>query len=251
MTELNPAPGQAVIDPNATPAADAGATPTPEAGSGDTGAQPGNEQKTVPLAALHEEREKARSMRVELDALKANLANSFQNQQQNQHQYNPMQQQQQQQVQPNNQHQQLEQMWEQDPKRAVQTEIQMALQWYDKSNTQLDSQEDSLAGQHPDFNNYRSEVRKYLRTLSPNQRSQPGVVELAYYVVKGQKVDGLVEQSNQALIDKIKAGEQVQGFTGTVGSPAVPAKQVPLTHDQKNAAMAMGMTPDEYMKNVR
>ena len=129
--------------------------------------------------------------------------------------------------------------------------MNMALRWYDGTNAALDDQEEEVSSKHEDFNNYRGEVRKYLRTLKPQQRSAPGVVEMAYYLVKGQKADDLINMSKEQLIAKIRAGESVQGMPAGTPSVAIqePSANKP-TKLQMDAAAAMGMPVDEYMKHI-
>ena len=147
--------------------------------------------------------------------------------------------------------QRLSELWESDPRRAMQTELQMALRWYDQSNSQVDSQADEIAKKFADFNTYRSDVLRYLRTLPMENRNRPGVVEAAYFYVKGQKVDDLINLSKEQLIAKLRAGEKVQGLEGMVASGAPAPKANEPSADQIKAAGAMGMTIEEYMKNVR
>jgi len=249
-----------VLDPNATPAQVGKPEPTapaaanagnPPAGQPGSAGQPSNDQKMVPLTALHEERAKYKELRDELDALKSR--NTFQGQQGQQGpQYQQGQQYQQQApVQQGPTTQQLDEMWDQDPRTAFRQEMRMALNWYDQTNAALDTQEDDVATKHQDFNNYRGEVRKYLRTLQPHQRSAPGVVEMAYYLVKGQKADDLVSLSKEELISKIRAGEFVQGMPqGGVGSPQETPSDIKPTKEQYDAARAFGQPIEEYMKHV-
>ena len=193
-------------------------------------------QKT---AALAEERDKTRQLKEELEILKGAVSNPGFN---NQAQHQPV----------DNGQRQLDELWESDPRRAMQTELQMALRWYDTTTTQVDSQADDVAKKYADFNTYRTDVNRYLRSLPLENRSKPGVIEAAYFYVKGQKADDLVNLSKEQLIQKIRMGEKVQGLEGTIsgGRPVTPNPSAP-TMDQANAASAMGMTIEEYMKHVR
>jgi hypothetical protein len=148
--------------------------------------------------------------------------------------------------------QQLEHLWETDPRKAVQTEILAAMNWYDRINADVDSQEDQVASKYPDFNNYRSEVRGYIRQMPPDQRGKPGVVELAYYAVRGQKVDQLIEANTRELLRKIQAGEAVQGLGGgTFSAPPVQPGVVTLTPEQQAVARAMHMDDASYIKHMK
>lgn len=150
-------------------------------------------------------------------------------------------------------HRQLEALWESDPKRAMQTELQMALQWYDQSNAAVEIQADEVAKKHADFNKYRSEVNRYLRTIPIETRTKPGVVEAAYFYVRGQKVDDLVNLSREELIAKIRNGERVQGLEGAPAGAYQPAPtpDAKPTAEQINVAAAMNMSVEDYMKHVK
>lgn len=200
-------------------------------------------QKT---AALAEEREKTRAMKEELETLRAAAAGrgpaapaapGFPGA--------PA-------PDPNAHLRQLDELWERDPRQAMQTELSMALRWYDQASVQLDIQADETAKKFADFNSYRTDVLRYIRTLPMESRNRQGVVEAAYYMVKGQKADDLVTLSKEELIAKIRAGEKVQGLEGAMpgGAPQKVQPGAP-TADQMKAAQAMGMTIEEYMKHSR
>ncbi len=207
----------------------------------------GDGQKQVPLAALHESREREKALKEEVDALKSSMSGTFQNQPTTGWSAPPP-------VAPpqNNVRAQMDELWETNPRVAMQTEINMALNWYDGVNTQLDVQEADFASKHPDFDKYRPDVRKYLRSLPMNQRNNPSVVQAAYYYVKGQNVDNLISLSKEDLIAKIRSGESVQGLEGTTSAPpAPPTGTKQPTSDQVKVAQAMGMKIDDYMAQVR
>jgi hypothetical protein len=241
---VNPDPAQ---DPNA--AGQGSATPTPGAESGASGAQPDNEQKTVPITALHEEREKRQALQAQLDALKATVGTQVHYDAYG----NPIPVQAAPQVsQQNDVARQLDTLWETDPRKAMQTELQLAVQWYDSVNMQLDTQENEAIKKFPDYMNYRSEVKTYLNRLPLNQRSTPRIVETAYFAVKGQYVDRIIAENQTKLLDKIKRGEQIQGLgaAGTSSVSNVP-KGTQLTPEQKSVAAAMGLTEDDYIKHMK
>lgn len=198
-------------------------------------------EKTVPLAALHEEREKIRSLREEIESLKAVVHNRP---------YTPEAAPQPSRTQLNQQ--QMDQMWESDPRRAMQAEIGMAINWFDQASAEVDNQADAVATKYTDFNTYRSDVMRHLRVLPLESRNRPGVVEAAYFYVKGQKADNLVNLSREELISRIRAGERVQGLDGayTSSGPAPVVKGEP-TQDQIRMAANMRIPIDEYMRNVR
>lgn len=196
---------------------------------------------TVPLSALQEERDRRQALAAEVENLKQLVTQISGRPNQNQY------------AAPDNAafQQQMEHLWETDPKKAVQTEILAAMTWYDRVNADVDYQEDQVSTKYPDFNNYRSEIRGYLRQMPPDQRAKPGVVELAYYAVKGQKVDQIIAANNAELLRKIQAGEAVQGFGGgTFSAPVVPQGAVTLTDEQRRVAQAMHMSEADYIKNM-
>ncbi len=243
----NPNPG-VIQDPKAgegNPASPAGAKPDAQGG------QPANTDQRVPIQALHEEREKRQALQAQTELLQSQLremqetlASLKGGPQQGgygiQGGVNP------------NPNQQLEELWETDPRRAMQTELMMGLNWLDSVNAALDTQEDEVQKKHPDFKDYRSQVRRYLRTLPTQERAKPGVVQLAYYVVRGQKADDLWKQREAELLEKVKKGESIQGLTtGITSTPTQPAEPVKLTDEQLRAATAMGISPEEYAKNIK
>lgn len=241
-------------DPANVPAGQQPGTPTPAPEAkptGDAGSPP-TEDKQVPIAALHEEREKRQHLQAELEALKKiagqNVLFDING--------NPVQAPQQQQPQQTDQQKQIEELWQSDPRRAVQAELMLAFNWYDKLNAQVDMQEAQVESKYPDFNKYRPQVRQYVRQLPPEQRARDGVVELAYFAVRGQNVETYiaqkVEEERQRLIQKFQAGEAVQGLQpGAVSAPPVPQGAVTLTEEQKKVADAMGIPEAEYVKYIK
>lgn len=235
------------------PAAPTGATPTPVAKTDDP--QP----TMVPLAALQEERNKRQGLQAELEALRkvaggnmlfdinGNPVAAQQPYQQQQPSF-----QQPAQVQPHQEdlRKQLDKLWEEDPRRAVQTEMQIAFQYYDRVNGELDRAIDDLSSKYSDFGEYRGDVLRYSRSLPMEQRSAP-VMEAAYFFIKGQRANGLIDRERQEILRKIQAGENVQGLTPGVGSAPQPENKGKLSEDQMRAASAMGMAPEEYLKHVR
>lgn len=203
-----------------------------------------DKQGTVPLAALQEEREKRQQLQAENDRL-ASLLTGGNHQQQSQPQ--------QQQAQPDFR-QEVEKLWETDPRKAVQAEIMMGLSWLDSVNATLEDQMDRIAAKDANFVQYRGQVRNYLRTLPLNQRGQPGIVDLALAVVKGQNVDDIVERTKNDLYEKFKSG-QLAGIAGLsdagVVSGAPVQKGTQLTEDQLKAAAAMRIDPAEYAKYIK
>lgn len=228
-----PAPQPAaVVKPAVAPAV---AKPAEPPTSGD---------KTVPLAALQEEREKRQQLAQELENLKTKV-NQYQQPQQYQQQADPAQ----------AIRQEVEKLWETDPKKAVQAEILMGLTWLDSVNSYIDNQIDSIAAKDPSFGQYQGQVRQYIKSLPLEQRGQPGVVDLALSVVRGNNVDSIVERTKEELYRKFQSGELAASgvsipSAGTFSQPPRP-QGVQLSDEQIRVAGAMGMTPEDYAKYVK
>jgi GH24 family phage-related lysozyme (muramidase) len=236
-----------------------GGTPAPQ-NQGAQGGQPANQDqgKTVPITALHEERDKRQSLQTELDQLKKVVEGYTKNPvppnpyQQPQPQYGYQQPQQQQGFgympqPPADSVQRLEQMWEQDPVKAFRTEMAAALQWRDWVETKTDTQIDAAKSRYTDFDKYETQVRRYIRQMPLEQRAGEAIVDAAYYIVKGQNADNIVKAREAEILEKIKRGEQVQGFQyGGSGTPSPDGDK--YTADEAKAAEAMGVPIAEYMK---
>lgn len=245
---------------NVTPDPNAAVKGDPQSPNAQEGGQAGNEpDKKVPLQALHEEREKRQSLQAELEALKEQVQGMNQFQQPQQNQYGQPQQQQYDpaiglQGRGNTQYGQLDELWETDPRKAMQTELMMGFTWYDKVQQKVNSQADVIAQKDPNFNKIRSKVMNYVNRLPIQQRGQDGIVDLAYNAVRGQNMDTLVNeqvQKRQAeIMEKIKRGEQVQGIdTGTSSAP--PKQPQEATDEQKKMAANMNMSVEDYLKYAR
>jgi len=227
-TPATPTPG-AIKPVEPTPGAKPDATPT-------------SAPKEVPITALHEERDKRQALEAEIAEMKRDIAAA---------KY-------QQQVQPQQQHQQvdprkeLEELWEEDPKKAVRMEIMYAMDWRDRIDSGLESQADALARQYPDFNNYRSTALGQVRSLPLNQRGGHGILEAAYFMVRGQNTDQIVKAQEAELLEKYRRGEiSAQGLATPPGSFSTPAPvQGPsATEEEMRVAEAMGMSTEDYLKN--
>lgn len=237
---VTPAQGTPVVPPVAgqQPAAPAPAkpavsvTPAPQAGG----------DGKVPLAALMEERDKRQGLQSELESLRTQMA-------QLQQQVGGFRTQQ-----PAAQPQQdvkahLDKLWETDPRQAVQAEIMMAAQWMDNVNAKVDQEAAQLAVKYPDFNDYRNTAMGYVRSLPLEQRGQPGVVEMAYLVSRGQNVDKIIEAQRVALQQQFIQNPGMFQVPAGSGAPAIGGGQKPaLNEDQLKAASAMGISPEEYAK---
>jgi hypothetical protein len=221
----------------------------PAASSEPMPGDPEPSEKTVPIAALHEERDRRQSLQAELELMKQIAGDQVLFDANGQPVARP---------QPTpapvdpalpNVAAEMEQLWEDNPRKAVKMEIMSAMSWRDNMDSKVDTQELEASGKYKDYTQYRDTIRQYIRALPLDQRAKPGVIDLAYYVVKGQASGNIYESAQQEIINKIKAGEQVQGLTpGTQAAPA-PVSGVKATPDQAKAAEMMGMTTDDYMAN--
>lgn len=144
----------------------------------------------------------------------------------------------------------VEELWESDPKQAVRMEIGMAINWLDQQTAQVDIQRDNARSKYTDFSKWESEISSYLRRLPLQQRTQPGIIDLAYRYVKGDKIDDILKEQQAELARKYASGEAVQGLgPGTATGVPIPPGTGP-TADQITAANAMGMSIEDYMKNL-
>jgi hypothetical protein len=234
----SPTPGQGA----ATPPVVKPAEPTPAA----TGASPApqgvkEEEKVVPIQALHEERSRRQALEAERQQLQA-LVQQYQQ---------PMQMQMQQPME-NPVQKELEQLWDTDPRKAVQAEIMLAMDWRDKMDAGIDYQAEQLSKKYPDFANYRTSVQAYVRNLPLDQRTRPGIIESAYFLAKGQNADTLVQQQKDELFRQFQSGQlSAQGVSmpaaGAMSQPQVPqGNSITLTAEQIAVAGAMGLTPEQY-----
>lgn len=219
---------------SANPASPTSGAPKPDDNAG----------QRVPLAELMKEREKRQSLESERDSLRQALLYAQSQSSRPAASAAPTM------GQPQPQPNEIQRLWESDPQRAVQAEIMMAINWMDGVSANVDQQEESVASKYPDYNNFRNQIRGYLRTIPIAQRSQPGVIEAAYYFVKGQSVDTVVKSAQEEILRKIRAGESIQGFDTPSMSPA-PSQTAPLNEDQKRVAAAMGMSAEDYQKYMK
>jgi len=210
------------------------AQPTPEV---DTGASSAD-VKQVPLPALQEERSKRQALEAEVANLRQQVSNTQMQHQQPQQQHP--------QVDPQKE---IEELWDEDPKKAVRMEIMYAMDWRDRIDSGLEVQADTLSKKYPDFNNYRSVALGQVRNLPLNQRSGQGILEAAYFMVRGQNADTMIQQREAEWLEKYRRGEMsAQGLStppGSFSSPAVD-RETSLTDEELRVASAMGLTAEGY-----
>ena len=147
----------------ASPAPASVAQPTPAAAP-----KPGESSKDVkqeslvPLPALQEERSKRQALEAEVAELKRMVTAP-------QYQQTP------QQVQPDPKAE-LEKLWENDPRKAIQVEIMYAMDWRDRIDASLEVQADQMARKYPDFNNSENPIRAFGIPVSIPYASAPNFV---------------------------------------------------------------------------
>lgn len=211
-----------------------GAAPKPGESSKDVKQEP-----LVPLPALQEERSKRQALEAEVAELKRIV--------QSQPQAAPVQK-------PMDPTEELNKLWEEDPRKAVEQTIMYAMDWRDRVDANLEIQADTLARKYPDFNNYRSTALGQVRNLPLNQRGAQGILEAAYFMVRGQNADTLIQQREAELLERYRRGEiTAAGLTTPPGSFSVPpsSQGIKLTEEQYKVAEAMGMTPEQYASQIK
>lgn len=231
-----------------------GVTPAPTPGSGDMTPTPSgqDDNKTVPLAALHEERTKRQELQSELESLRTVLQETQARTAQPPYQQQQYAQQQYQQPPQANVGAQLEAMWEEDPRKAVNAQIGQAFAYYDQVNAYVEAQISQAATKYQDFSQYQDQIRRYVNATPIADRARPGVVDVAYYIAKGQNADAIAEQARQAAAAQAGAAIGVQGVGPGVPAAPTPAAQAgTLTQEEQSVARVMGLTDEEYLANKR
>lgn len=221
--------GETVAVPNAAPA-------------------PGNSAPNmVPISALHEEREKRQAMNTELEALRAQLSAASV---QNTPQAAPVQTYEE--SAPNTRAlEELDYLWRENPRAAMQKELMLAMTWRDQVEENVSTQMANMAATHKDFNTYRDEVQKQLRRLPIEQRTKPGVIEAAFYMVRGKQAESLGKTEAEKALNKYKAGEGISGSVPGASSGGGTPNSTGLSIEEKSAAAALGISEQEYMKHKK
>ena len=243
-----PASGGRTPAPAAPPATPAQPTPggqTPGApATPPVPAAPGAvkpEPQVVPIGALLDERGKRQALEAELNLLRQQAPTSPYHQQPAQQFVQPQQ----------DVKAQMDRLWETDPRQAVESQIMLSIDWYDRVNNSLDMQADMLASKYPDFNTHRTAATRYVRSMPANQRGLQGVLESAYFYVKGQNVDSIMQAYEAELLRKYQAGEFVSQLPGAGQTPTPQPGAVTMTEEQSAVARAMGMSDEEYAANMK
>lgn len=230
-----------------TTAPGAGATGT-AAGTTAAGTQAaaGQGAQQVPITALHEEREKRQALAEKVEALEAQLtrlSTNSQNQATTTTSGN-------QQSSADSQAQ-LDALWRSDPRQAMRVELGGALDWADRVNMTVEEQADTMSGrkEYADFGTYRAEIMRHVRKLPLAQRGTPGVIETAYFLVKGRNSEAVSAQRTTDALNKMKAGEAAGTSTAAGGNAGGTTQtQTGLTDHERAAAAAMGVSEEEYSK---
>ena len=228
-----------VTAPSPVPASKEQQAPAAVAPAGDSSKDV--KESLVPLPALQEERSKRQALESEVAELRRMVSQpQVQAPQQQQNLPDPK--------------VELEKLWENDPRKAVQVEIMYAMDWRDRIDANLEVQADQMARNYPDFNNYRSTALGQVRSLPLNQRGSRGILEAAYFMVRGQNADTMIQQREAELLEKYRRGEiTAAGLAtppGSFSSPA-PVQGVQLTQDELRVADAMGLSPEGYASQKR
>jgi hypothetical protein len=258
--------------PGSAPAPGTG-TPSPQAQGGAAGTPPDKGQgKQVPIPVLHEERDKRQAAEARSQALEEEIENLKQllgqysapqappYQPYQQPQYQPYQQPYQQpQQQPYGQppygtppqpvKEQIDALWQEDIRKGFQAEMMAMMQYRDWVDAKVDNEfEQSRVRHKDDFNNYEGKIRSYIRTLPMDARSQPNIVEAAYLMVKGSDADNIIKQREAQIMQKYQGQQAGAGIAGTFGTPGQPVGSPTLTPEEMQAAQAMKLSPEEYLK---
>lgn len=207
-----------------------------------TGANPSatsNQANMVPITALHEERDKRQAMAVELENLKAQVASLSVT-----HNTPPI-------SAPSQNRDvaaELEMMWREEPRKAMQAELMLALNWQSQVTAAVEDQFESMQSKYKDFGEYSPEVRRYLNKIPLEQRAKPGIVEAAFFMAKGQKADTLIKSESEKMLQKLKEGVAVTNVAPNASSGGGSTNNASLTQEEKAAAAALGIAESEYIK---
>lgn len=234
----------AAVPPPAAPALKPGVSTPPVA-------KP-EEPKLVPLSALHEERAKRQEESTKRQELEAELS-KLKTQQQSYSQPQQVSQQPTQQPSYDQIRKEIDDLWDSDPKKAVQAEILVALDWRDRLDANVDLEADSLSRKYGDFGTYRTQAQAYVRSLPLQERAKPGILELSYLIVRGQNVDKIIEQQKNDLYAKFQSGELQANMANIPPGSYTPAPSsggVTLNDEQLKVAAMMNLTPDQYASAI-
>jgi hypothetical protein len=90
----------------------------------------------------------------------------------------------------------------------------------------------------PDFAKWEAKVRNIMANVAPHLKADPQQWETAYYYVKGQETDKLV---NEAAANAVRVASEVPSMTPTM--PVIPEK---LTFEENYVAKGLGLSDEQY-----
>lgn len=256
-------PKTGVETPQGTPApaaapAQGAASPAPAQGAAPAKPAEPQGQKFVPISAMHEERDRRQAaeakyteLQSEIQSLKA-MVNQYQPGQPPQPQFQPFQQPQQfqtpYQAAPQPIKEQIDALWQEDIRKGFQAEMMAMMQYQNQVAAKVEQEADFIRSKAPDFSNYESKVKSYIRTLPLEHQAQPNIVQAAYLMMRGQDTDNIIKQKEAEIIKRYQGGAAATGMTGTFGSPNPASNDTTLSQDEMLAAQALGMKPEDYLK---
>ena len=244
--------------PSAAPAAGQPAAPAPAQGAAQ--AKPAEQgQKFVPISAMHEERDKRQAaearyseLQAEIQSLKTMVTQYQQPQPQpgfyqpqpaQPESYNPAYRQA-----PPSTKEQIDALWQEDIRKGFQAEMMAMMQYSNQVSAKIDQEAEAVRSKAPDFGNYETKVRSYIRQLPMEAQAAPNIVQAAYLMMRGQDTDNIIKAKEAEFQKRYQGGAAATGLNGTFGQPAPVADNNTLSQDELAAAQAMGMKPEEYLK---
>jgi hypothetical protein len=258
-------PKTGVETPQGTPApaaapAQGAASPAPAQGAAPAKPAEPQGQKFVPISAMHEERDRRQAaeakyteLQSEIQSLKA-MVSQYQPGQPPQQQFQPFQQPQNpfatpyQQAAPQPIREQIDALWEQDVRKGFQAEMMAMMQYQNQVAAKVEQEADFIRSKAPDFSNYESKVKSYIRTLPLEHQAQPNIVQAAYLMMRGQDTDNIIKAKEAEMMKRYQGGAAAAGMNGTFGAPQPASDGTTLSQEELSAAQAMGMKPEEYLK---
>ena len=148
-----------------------------------------------------------------------------------------------------NMKEEMDKLWQTDPRAAVERTVMLAAQWQDNINAQVDGEAAGLATKYTDFNDYRDTAMRYVRALPLDQRARPGIVEMAYLVTRGQNVDTIIERQRADMARQFQQNPASFQMPPGAGAPAIDSSnQVQATDAEARAARAMKIPIDQYLR---
>lgn len=144
---------------------------------------------------------------------------------------------------------QIDELWDTDQRKAMETTMASGFEWYDKMNRQINSEKNTLrrdpsAGKQ--FGELEGEVDNYLNKVPIQDRGKPGVVKVAFNMVRGAHIDEYIKKAKEDVSQSALDKESLQTPSGSV---KLGGKTVQLTKDELTIAAKGGITPEDYARN--